>query len=244
MATPTLTRVPPLQAGDRLSVTEFLRRYEAMPQVKKAELIEGVVYMPSPVNNEYHGHPHVNMIGWLGLYQAHTPGIQGGDNSTLRLKLGPNVPQPDGFLRILPEYGGQSRTNKRGYVVGSPELIGEVSATSASYDLHDKLEAYERNGVQEYVVWRMLDRAVDWFSLRQNKFRLLPLSDDGIFRSKVFPGLWLDARALLQGNLVKVFAAVQQGLATPEHGKFVEKLRKWHEDHARSSAKKEGRNGK
>src|SRR3989442_10899096 len=161
-----IPKIPPLQAGDRLTPVEFLRRYEAMPELKKAELIEGVVYMPSPVRAGAHSDPHFDLIGWLALYRAMTPGVQGGDNATLQLDLGLNVPQPDAHLRILPEYGGRSRTNEDGYLTGSPEWVGEVAASSASYDLHDKLKAYERNHVQEYVVWRVLDETIDWFVLR------------------------------------------------------------------------------
>src|SRR5262245_53620918 len=224
---------PPLQPGDRLTPQEFLRRYEATPEVWKAELIEGVVYMPSPVSDEDHGAPHFDMISWLGLYRSYTPNVRGGDNSTLKLELGFNVPQPDAFLRILGECGGKSRVDSDGYIVGSPELIGEVSASSVSYDLHDKLGAYQRNGVQEYVVWRVLDKKIDWFLLQRGKFKPLLLTRDGYYKSKVFPGLWLDPNALVQGNMAKVLEVVQQGLAAPEHRRFVEKLRKWKAEHAK-----------
>jgi hypothetical protein len=134
--------IPPLQAGDRLSAEEFLRRYEAMPEIKKAELIEGVVYMPSPVSVQDHGAPHAKLITWMGVYEVHTPGVESAANSTIRLDLD-NVPQPDGLLQILPEYGGNSRTID-GYLVGAPELADEISASTASYDLHDKLNAFRR----------------------------------------------------------------------------------------------------
>src|SRR5687767_3807380 len=61
---------PPLNSGDHLSRAEFERRYQAHPEIKKAELIEGVVYLPSPVRHDQHGHPHFNIITWLGLYCA------------------------------------------------------------------------------------------------------------------------------------------------------------------------------
>jgi Uma2 family endonuclease len=215
--------LPPLRAGDRLTRDEFERRYRAMPDVNKAELIEGVVYMPSPVSTDEHGSPHFDLIGWLAAYRAQTPGVQGGDNSTLRLDWD-NAPQPDAFLRILPEFGGQSRTED-GYVVGAPELLAEVSASSASYDLHDKLNAYRRNGVREYVVWRVWDREIDWFVLRGGRFERLPLTPDGLYKSEVFPGLWLDPAALTEGELARVLEVLQQGLAAPEHAAFVERLR-------------------
>jgi Uma2 family endonuclease len=212
-----------LQNGDHLTREEFERRYEATPDVKKAELIEGVVYVPSPVIHQQHGKPHFEMIGWLATYVAFTPGTEGGDNSSLKLDLR-NEPQPDAFVIVQPRFGGRVRFDEKGYIVGAPEWIGEVSGSSASYDLHAKLEAYRRNGVKEYVVWRVLERAIDWFVLEGDDFVPL-LSESGVYRSRVFPGLWLDAPALIDGQLLKVFQLVQQGVAGEEHQRFVEKLK-------------------
>lgn len=230
MATVTLTnplpepeKTPPLQSGDRLTRDEFERRYEAMPEVKKAELIEGVVYMPSPVSFEDHAGPHFDVIAWLGGYRAFTPGVRGGDNATLRLDLD-NEPQPDGFLMIHPKHGGRVRIDG-GYIVGGPELTAEIAASSVSYDLHVKLRAYQHNEVREYVVWRVYDRAIDWFVLRDSNYERLPLDAQGHYRSVVFPGLWLDPNALIAGDMVKVMQVLQQGLATPEHAAFVARLR-------------------
>ena len=178
--------------------------------------------MPSPVPTDEHGAPHADVITWLGVYKAFTPGVQVGDNSTLRLDLD-NEPQPDAFLRILPEFGGQSRTVDR-YVQDGPELIAEVAASSASYDLHDKLNVYRRNGVREYVVWRLWDRAIDWFVLREGRFERLPVLPSGLYQSEVFPGLWLDPSALVRGELSRVLQVVQQGLASQEHAAFVTRL--------------------
>ncbi len=168
--------VPRLQNGDRLSRPEYERRYEAMPELKNAQLIEGVVFMPSPVTHQHHGAPHFDLIGWLCLYRIGTPGVRGGDNSTLRLDLD-NAPQPDAYLIVLPSHGGQARIDSEGYIVGAPELVAEVSATTVSMDLHAKLNAYRRNGVREYVVWRVLEQAIDWFVLRGGQFD--PLDPDG-----------------------------------------------------------------
>ncbi|MCI0360572.1 MAG: Uma2 family endonuclease [Planctomycetaceae bacterium] len=220
---PDPAHIPPLAAGDRLTRDEFERRYTAMPHVKKAELIEGVVYMPSPVSHEEHAAPHFDFITWLGVYRSMTPGVRGGDNGTLRLDLD-NEPQPDGYLLVLPEFGGRAHM-VAGFVEGSPELVVEVSASSVSYDLHDKLNAYRRNGVQEYVVWRVWDRAIDWFVLRNGRYQLLALTADGYYVSEVFPGLWLEPAALLRGDLARVLAVLQQGLASPEHAAFVMRLR-------------------
>lgn len=216
------TAIPPLTAGDRLTRDEFERRYTAMPHVKKAELIEGVVYMGSPVSLDGHGDPHSKMIGWLVVYEAHTPGVQAADNTTVRLDLD-NEPQPDCLLRIRPEFGGQSRTSD-GFVESAPELVAEVSASNASYDLHDKLNAYRRNGVREYIVWRVWDQAVDWFVLRSGRYELALPTAEGLLQSEVFPGLWLDPAALVRGELARVLQIVQQGLASPEHAAFVAKL--------------------
>lgn len=211
-------RIPPLRSGDHLTRDEFERRYQAMPDVNKAELIEGVVYMPSPVSAQDHGEPHFDLNGWLFVYRAHTPQVRGGDNSTLRLDLD-NEPQPDGYLRLLPESGGQARLVD-GYVTGAPELIVEIAASSASYDLHEKLNAYRRNGVREYVVSRVWDEAVDWFVLRSGRFEPLTPAD-GIYRSEVLPGLWLEPAAALRGDVARVLEVLQQGLASPEHAAFV-----------------------
>lgn len=215
-------KVPPLIAGDHLTRDEFERRYHAMPHVKKAELVEGKVYMPSPVSLEGHAVPHADFIGWLIHYRAYTPGVQAGDNGTLRLDLD-NEPQPDAFLRIVPEFGGQSKT-VGDYVEGAPELVAEIAASSASYDLHEKLNAYRRNGVREYVVWRVWDREIDWFTLRGGRYELAPSTGEGLFQSEVFPGLWLDAAAMLRGDMATVLAVLQQGLGSAEHAAFVQKM--------------------
>ncbi|MBI4606816.1 MAG: Uma2 family endonuclease [Planctomycetes bacterium] len=215
--------LPRLESGDRLSRQEFERRYESLPELKKAELIEGVVYVPSPTRLKRHGKPQRHMATWMGVYEAGTRGVEGADNATVRLDL-VNEPQPDLFLRIEPERGGQSRTSADDYVEGAPELIAEVSSSSVSYDLHAKLEAYRRNGVLEYVVWRVDDRAIDWFVLRGGKYRRLRSDRSGILKSGVFPGLWLDAAALLRRDLKRVLAVLEEGLRTPQHERFVQRL--------------------
>jgi Uma2 family endonuclease len=214
----------PLEGGDRLTRIEFHRRYEAMPQVKKAELIEGVVYMPSPVARN-HATPHARLIGWLSTYEAHTPGVEIGDNATVLLDED-NEPQPDALLRILPEHGGQSANTAEGdYIQGSPELVAEIASSSASYDLHDKKTAYRRNRVREYVVWRVRQRALDWFVLREGRYEPLAPATDGIVRSETFPGLWLAVDALLQNDMARVLDVVQEGVASEEHQLFAQRLK-------------------
>ncbi|HEY2785471.1 MAG TPA: Uma2 family endonuclease [Fimbriiglobus sp.] len=215
-------KIPPLQPGDRLTRPEFERRYQAMPQVKKAELIEGVVYMPSPVRFEAHGEEHSDLIGWLVVYKASTPGVRTGDNSTVRLD-NENEPQPDVTLIIDPKFGGQTALVD-GYISGPPELVAEVSASTVSIDLHDKLRAYQRNGVAEYIVWRTEDGAIDWFVLREGKYEPLPPDADGLWKSPRFPGLWLDGPAMARGDMPAVFSALHRGLVSPEHQAFVDRV--------------------
>jgi len=222
---PSTAVIPPLQPGDRLTAAEFQRRAEQMPEGVKVELIEGTVYMPPPVFEEHHGSPHVALITWLGAYWAATPGVVPADNTSLRLDLD-NVPQPDAYLRVLETHGGRSRRAPDGYVDGPPELIAEIAASSASRDLHDKLNAYRRNGVSEYLVWRTYDVAIDWFALRGGRYLPLSAGSDGILRSEVFPGLWLDQIALLRSDISAVLRVLQQGLTTPEHDAFVSRLQR------------------
>jgi len=214
---------PPLDSGDRLTRREFERRYEAMPYIRKAELIEGVVYMPTPVHYGGHSEPHAHIIGWLVAYCAATPGVRLGDNATVRLDIDNEV-QPDALLRIDPAGGGRSRVSEDDYVEGPPELIVEIAGSSASIDLRDKLRVYQRNGVQEYIVWQVYDRRIDWFHLTEGEYTPLTPDESGVIRSRVFPGLHLAVPALLDGDLARVLAALQQGLATAEHGEFAARL--------------------
>jgi Uma2 family endonuclease len=214
---------PSLEPGDHLTRAEFERRYSARPDIKKAELIEGVVYMPSPARYKRHGKPDRHVSGWLAVYEAATPGVDGANNCTVRLDLD-NEPQPDHFLRIATALGGQSSTSDDDYVEGAPELIAEVTASSVSYYMHEKLHAYRRNGVREYVVVLTEESRVLWLVLRDGEFVPLAADAAGIFRSEVFSGLWLDAAALLAGNISQVLAVLQQGVATPEHAAFAQRL--------------------
>ncbi len=216
-------RIPELENGDHLTRDEFECRYDAMPDLKKAELIEGVVYMPSASGKWRNGQPRAHVIGWLGHYKALTPGVEAGAHGHIRLDLD-NMPQPDSVLFIEAECGGQAHISEDDYIEGAPELIAEVASSSASYDLHEKLTVYRRSGVREYVVWRVLDRQIDWFILRGGRYEPMVLPADGVIRSAVLPGLWLDLAALLAGDLAMVLAFLQQGLQSPEHTEFVNRL--------------------
>ena len=215
--------VPPLQSGDRLSRTEFERRYRAYPEIKKAELVAGVVYVASPVRYRQHGRPHASILTWLGMYVAATPGCDFSDNATLLL-ANDNEVQPDALLRLAPAHGGASRVTDDDYLYGPPELVIEVAASSAAYDLHDKRQMYAQNGVPEYLVIQMYEQRVDWFTLQAGAYVPLDADAQGIVRSRVFPGLWLQPAALWSGDLAGLLAVGQQGIAADEHVAFVAQL--------------------
>jgi Uma2 family endonuclease len=215
-----LLAIPPLENGDHLSRLEFERRYQAMPRVRKAELVEGVVYVAAALRIRSHGEPHGWLTTWLGTYQAFTPATILGIEPTVRLDLD-NEPQPDAVLLIL---GGQTTIAKDDYIEGAPELVIEVAASSSAIDLHDKKRAYQRNGVQEYLVWRTLDNQLDWFKLQIDEYIPLAPNEQGIICSQVFPGLWLAVSALLTGDMPSVLSMLQVGLSSPEHLKFVQQL--------------------
>lgn len=217
--TPTL--LPPLVEGERMDQPTFHARYQAMPPGIKAELIDGVAYMPSPLRIP-HGRAHVLAVSWLVSYQEDTPGVDILDNATA--VLGPwSEPQPDLMLRILPECGGQTRDVDQ-IVAGAPELLTEISHTSRYIDLGPKLRDYERAGVREYVVRALEPDAVYWFVLRDGRFEEVAPGPDGIYRSEVFPGLWLDPEALLRGDTRRLRAVVALGCARPDHAAFVARL--------------------
>jgi hypothetical protein len=214
--------IEPLREGERMNADEFFRRYSAMPEVKKAELINGVVYMGSPVSNQRHGYPHVRLAGWLSFYLMNTPGLLGGDNDTVMLG-DEDQPQPDLHLRLA--QGGAARYSEEGgYVVGPPELVAEVSASSINRDSGPRFEMYRGFGAQEYVIWAVDEERFDWHRLREGVYELLPVDDAGVIRSEVFPGLWLDTRAMLEERGPEVYATLQRGMATEEYRRFAASL--------------------
>ncbi len=232
--------VPELRDGDRMNTTEFMRRYEATPEGFRAELINGVVYvnrwietgpngekriMP-PITAKYHGVPHAAAIYHLGYYSSSTSGVIASAPVTVILSPIDSVAEPDALLRIDDDSEGSCLTDDDEYLHGPPELVVEIADMTAEHDLGSKFEMYERNGVQEYFVWRTRHQVIDWFQLERGKYVPLQPDDDGILKSRVFPGLWLDPQALIAGDMAKVLAVAQAGIASPEHAKFVEKLRK------------------
>lgn len=212
--------IPPLENGDRLHRDEFERRYSAMPNLQKAELIEGTVYMPAALRFRSHSQPHARVLTWLGAYQAMTPSVALGIEPTVRLDLD-NEPQPDAVLLIDEAAGGQTRVSDDDYIEGAPELIVEIAASSVAIDLHAKKQAYRRNGVKEYIVWQVLDQQLRWFALQQGEYLELAADENGVVQSQTFPGLWLAVAELLSGNMQSVLTVVQTGLRSPEHAAFV-----------------------
>ena len=203
----TVTRLLSLESGDRLTRAEFHRRYCARPDIKKAELVEGVVYVASPVRLSKHGAPHAAMVAILVSYAARHPGLAAfADNSTVLLDPDNEV-QPDVMLFRLEH--GTARENDAGYVEGAPDLVVEIAASSASYDLHDKKNAYRRAGVREYVVWRVEDEAVDWFRLEDGAYIAAKPDEQGVYESTGFPGLRLAVPQLLAGDYAAALAALE-----------------------------------
>ena len=211
--------VPPLQGGDHLSRAEFERRYRAMPHIKRAELIEGVVYMPSPVYVQ-HGEPHAHVMGWLFGYKLATPGLRLADNTSVRLDFDNEV-QPDAVLFRASGYGGRCQISPEGFIEGSPDLVVEVSSSTVSFDMNTKLRVYRRNGVQEYLVLLAQEERAVWHVLVEGEYQVLAPDDHGILRSQVFPGLWLHPERFWAGDLGGLMAVLGEGLASPDHAGFV-----------------------
>ena len=201
-ATPARRPVPSLENGDHLSAREFLRRYEAMPEVKKAELIQGIVHMASPVRLDLHGKPDALIQGWLCVYAASHPEATHATNVTVRLDSD-DVAQPDAVLFLDAAHGGKAAVDESGYLSGAPELVVEIAASSVSRDAREKLVSYRRAGVAEYLLWRVLDEEIDWFLLEEDEYRPIQ-PEEGLLRSRVFRGLALPVAAALSGDLATV----------------------------------------
>jgi Uma2 family endonuclease len=215
-------KLPPLEPGDHLDQKTFHERYEAMPPGTRAELIGGIVFMPSPLRLP-HGRTHARVMAWLGEYEDATPGVEVYDNTTAILDED-SEPQPDACMVISPQRGGQTGVDEAEYMTGAPELVVEVASSSESIDLHRKRADYEQAGVREYVVVVIRQQRVVWWVARGGAFVELAPGADGIFRSEVFSGLWLDPAALLRHDGRRVKEVLNQGLASPEHAAFRAKL--------------------
>ncbi len=214
--------VPPLVAGERLDRATFHARYEAMPPRTRAELIGGIVDMPSPVGP---GHAKFvyELTGWVSHYSRGVPGLEGGCDATFFLDDQSEV-QPDIHVRVLPEFGGRTR-QEGGYLAGAPELVIEVAHSSRPKDLGPKFEDYRRTGVLEYLVVTLDPEEIHWFGRRGDRLEPIPPGPDRVFRSEIFPGLWLDPGALFARDLARLAATLDLGRATPEHADFVTRMR-------------------
>lgn len=216
-------KLPPLESGDRLTRPEFERRYAAASHIKKAELIEGIVYVASPLRFEQHAEPHSRLHGWLWTYQIAMLGLRLGIEPTVRLDLD-NEPQPDIVLILDESVGGQARLTEDGYLEGVPELVVEIAASSAAIDLGNKKQAYRRNGISEYIVWQVFENQLEWCQLVEGEYRSLSPDPDGVIRSRIYPGLWLAVEDLLNNRMMQVLTVLQEGLKSAEHRAFAERL--------------------
>ena len=213
---------PALEAGQRLDQPTFHERYAAMPENTRADLVGGFVFMASPLR-DLHAETDRNLGGWLFHYKRLTPGVRSPNNATVI--LGPDVEvQPDSQLRIPEELGGNSRVVDGCISQGPPELVIEIGRSTRSYDLGPKKDEYEKAGVLEYLFVGIEPDEVRWFVRREGKFAPMAAGPDGIYRSEVFPGLWLDPKALIEEDLDGLIAVLEQGLATGEHREFVDRL--------------------
>ena len=193
--------IPPLENGDRLTREEFERRWDLHPEIKKAELIDGQVYLTVTVSRQ-HSKRHAQMATWLGVYESGRAGIESLNDTTVHLE--DDDLQPDVLLRKTEE--GTSQVADDDCIVGPPELAVEIAASRAAYDLHQKLDLYQRAGVQEYIVWQVYERRIDWWQLRAGVYAAMKADKTGVVESKVFPGLRLNANAMLDGDMATVLA--------------------------------------
>ncbi len=216
--------VPPFENGERMDQKTFHALYEQTPKGFRAELISGVVHLPSPVSLR-HSRPNNLIGGWLFTFSAATEGTEVlSDNTAIMSE--DSEPQPDQSLIVIPDAGGQTGVNERDYLTGAPELAVEISNSTAHIDLHAKLRDYEQFGVREYLVVLVREREVRWFGRRKDRFTPMKPDADGVLKSKVFPGLWLDAAGVFDRTARRLLATLRLGLASPEHAKFAAKLAK------------------
>jgi Uma2 family endonuclease len=211
--------VPMLVNGDCLTQPEFHRRYEACPEDVKFELVGGIVYL-TPPNTYSHGSYQEELCFALGVYRRATSGVHLLPNVTIILG-DQSEPQPDLTLLIDPDFGGQSHETEDEYVGGPPELIAEIAYSTRSIDMHQKKSDYRLAGVREYVVVCIEQRELHWFRFPRGS---ITADTQGTYKSRMFPGLWIDGQALLDLNSDRVLEVLQQGLASREHAAFVKRL--------------------
>jgi Uma2 family endonuclease len=216
--------IPTLLNGDHLTVPEFERRYEAVQEDQRAELIEGIVVMSPPISSD-HGKAN-SLLDWLlRHYAAATPGVVCAVNASVRLD-GSNEYQPDVMLWIESGNMAKAKVGANGLLEGCPEMVVEIALSSSSYDMHEKMEVYSRNQIPEYFVWEVMDARLHWFALKEGQYVPLEGGQGGIVRSRIFPGLWLDLHALSCGDDKKALRALDRGLKSATHKAFVKQLAK------------------
>ncbi len=221
--TPDGMHVPPLRHGDRLTVEEFERRWAAMPELKHAELIEGLVFMnAAALRWDWHAEPHGLVVHVMTSYSFATPGVRFGLEPSIRMEPA-SMPQPDAVLRVDERSGGRSRL-EGGYLVGSPEFLMEISGSSEKHDLREKKALYLRAGVQEYLNWSVLDERILLFALSGSEYLEVSPGNDGILKSSTLPGLWFDPVGLVRADHERISGVLQGGLQSPEHQAFVKEL--------------------
>lgn len=221
---PQLIEPATLTTGEKMDRTEFLCCWEALPELKLAELIEGVVFVASPVSLD-HGKWDSRIISWLDHYAIATPGCETGNNTAWWMLE--SAPQPDAHLRIRPERGGQSSLSPDArYPTGAPELAVEICLPSTEVDFGFKLRLYLRAGVREYITVELFQKRIIWRVLRDGAYYELAPDADGIVRSIVFPGLWLNVDAFWRNDGARMLATLEAGIESPKHKEFVARLTK------------------
>ena len=199
----TLVRdVGRLENGAVMPRHEFHRLYAQRLELHRVELVEGVVYMPSPIKVEGHADAQALIMEWLATYTLSRPELRHTGPGTVLLD-DQNEPEPDAML-----YRVRPGRVVGGYLKGAPELIVEIANTSASRDLHQKKAAYERNAVGEYIVWRVADELIDWFRLDHDRYVAAAPGADGIIESVQFAGLRLAVSAALAMDRAAVLRAL------------------------------------
>lgn len=215
--------VPFLHDGDRLTMEEFERRWDAMPNLKHAELIEGQVYMnAAALRWDWHSEPHGLLVSVMTHYARVTDGVLFGSDPSVRMNPS-SMPQPDAVLRVSEKIGGLSQIQK-GYVVGRPEFVIEVSGSTDRHDLGAKKTLYLNTGVPEYLNWSVPDEQIVLFRLQSSSYEKVAEDHTGILKSLILPGLWFDPAALIRGDRPRIYEVMDMGIASPEHKEFVQEL--------------------
>lgn len=204
-----------------MSQKRFHALYQMMPQDFRAELVDGIVFVCEPLGQS-HGRHHIRFSSLVDAYQSATPGVQAFDNTSVILGTHDEV-QPDICLRIHPERGGQSKdSSDNNYIVGAPELIIEIASSSYSIDLHMKKQRYQKAGVNEYIVLCLNPFALHWFCLKDGP--TIVSDRDGIKRSRVFPGLWVDENGMRNMDYEVTKRVLEEGISSAGHADFVRQL--------------------